>query len=580
MNEENKNNLEEVQQEVPQTVEPVQQEVPQTAEPVQQEVPQTVEPVQQEVSQTEKKGNKALIGLLCLVVIGVIAIISVLLLQPKKKNNDAEKEEKNVVVNQPKNDYRMLGNSLEKFDLYFLKLENNGKNKVYSPLSIKYALEMLAEGASGESKAQLDAVIGDYKAKKYDNNDNMSFGNAMFIRDTFKDAVKEEYQNMLKDKYSAEVITDSFESPDVINNWISNKTFKLIDKLVDRVSDKDFVLVNALAIDMKWVNQIHCASGSVNNVPCFNNGIYDVKYAHEKIQGEDYEYSRLSYPYSFEDEFTSLNFNGKENIKAAKILASFNKYDIVKTLGEDKIKEEVKNAYNEWLKTEEAKYYSKEDPEQVANRFVEDLKENYGKAANSTDFMLYDDDNVKAFAKDLQTYNGTTLQYVGIMPKNDSLNNYIDNVSVEDINNVINNLKDMKIENFEEGYVTLIEGDIPMFKFEYELSLMDDLKKLGITDIFDKEKADLGAMLKESKGVSITEAKHKANIEFSNEGIKAAAASNEGGAGNTGGGFNYLFEVPVKRIDLTFDNPYLYLIRDKDSGEVWFIGTVYEPITK
>ena len=30
---------------------------------------------------------------------------------------------------------------------------------------------------------------------------------------------------------------------------------------------------------------------------------------------------------------------------------------------------------------------------------------------------MYNDDNIKVFAKDLKTYNQTTLQYVGIMPK-------------------------------------------------------------------------------------------------------------------------------------------------------------------
>ena len=44
-----------------------------------------------------------------------------------------------------------------------------------------------------------------------------------------------------------------------------------------------------------------------------------------------------------------------------------------------------------------------------------------------------------------------------------------------------------------------------------------------------------------------------------------------------GGGFEYLYEVPVEHIDLTFDSPYLFLIRDVDTGEVWFTGTVYEP---
>lgn len=530
-----------------------------------------VEPVLDNNPKKRKTG--LLIALLC----AVLAIIVILLLfvLPGKK------EEKDTITSksETKSEYKMTGNSIEKFDLFFLKLENKEENKIYSPLSIKYALEMLSEGAQGETKAQLDAVIGDYKAKKYDNNNNMSFANAMFIRDTFADNVKDEFKNLLSEKYGAEIITDSFESTNTINNWISSKTFNLINDLVKDVNNKDFFIVNALGIDMKWNNLIHCATQQDQNVPCLVQ-TYEVLYSHEKLQGEENEFYRIEYPYAGEESFPSLKFNGKDNIKSARVLASFNRYDLVKTVGEEKVKEEVKKAYEAWLKTDEAKYFDVEDANKVAERFVKEINENYGKALSSTDFLIYVDDNVKAFAKDLQTSNGTTLQYVGIMPTKVTLKEYVEKVSVDDLNNVINNLKDMKIENFKDGYVTIIEGQIPMFKYEYELSLMEDLKKLGIVDVFDNTKADLSSMLKESEGIAIVEAKHKATIEFSNEGIKAAAATEEGGLGNAWGGFNYLFEVPTVMIDITFDNPYLYLIRDKNSGEIWFIGTVYEPITK
>lgn len=72
-------------------------------------------------------------------------------------------------------------------------------------------------------------------------------------------------------------------------------------------------------------------------------------------------------------------------------------------------------------------------------------------------------------------------------------------------------------------------------------------------------------------------ATHKASIEFSNEGIKAAAVTEMGGEGDDGNYFEYLYDVPVEKIDLTFDKPYLFLIRDIDSNEVWFTGTVYKP---
>ena len=78
----------------------------------------------------------------------------------------------------------------------------------------------------------------------------------------------------------------------------------------------------------------------------------------------------------------------------------------------------------------------------------------------------------------------------------------------------------------------------------------------------------------------INPAIHKADIEFSNDGIKAAAATALGGMGSaTACSYDYEFEVPVEEIDVTFDKPYMYIIRDKATGEVWFTGTVYEPST-
>ena len=93
--------------------------------------------------------------------------------------------------------------------------------------------------------------------------------------------------------------------------------------------------------------------------------------------------------------------------------------------------------------------------------------------------------------------------------------------------------------------------------------------------VYDQAKANLTNIMDQNSHIKIS--KQKATIEFSNEGIKAAAATEVGGAGGLSGGYDYLFDVPIKFIDLTFDKPFMYIIRDKDSGEVWFTGTVYEP---
>ena len=477
--------------------------------------------------------------------------------------------------------YRIGGNALDKFDMAFLKLENNGKNKVYSPISIKYTLAMLSEGSSGNSKTQINGLIGDYKSNKYLNNNNMSFANAVFIRNTFKDQVKEEYKNSLKEKYTAEVLFDDFKDSTNMNKWVSDKTFGLINDLFgNEVKNENFELTNALAIDMNWNNQIQCASGS--DVPCSR---YSVLYMHEKIKGQDYQYTDGTNFIITEDGYPSLTFNGKENIKSVEVKAAFNKYDAVKEIGEAKIMEEVGKAYKEWLETEDGKNnlkygYAEEDVNKYLAKYIEELNGNYGKEASSTDFSLYVDENIKAFSKDLKESDGITLQYIGIMPKNEDLKDYINKLEVTDINNIISGLKPMNKESFKDGVVTLVKGNIPLFDYEYSLDLVEDLKSMGITDVFDKDKADLSGMLKKAKGQYISSAKHKAKIEFSNDGIKAAAATKGGGAGSTGAGFNYLYEVPVENIDITFDKPFIYLIRDKNTGEVWFMGSVYEPKTK
>lgn len=212
----------------------------------------------------EKKNNISLftfllsliiLALLCALLISIIAISE---RENKKELNEPIAEEK-VEVQKPeviqqseeeiKN--KIDGNELCDFDLSFLKEKNNNKNKVYSPLSIKIALKMLEEGAEGESKEQISKYIKDYNPTKYIANSNMAFANAIFVRDTYK--IKDKYITKLEDEYNAEAISDSFSNADNINKWVSKNTLKLINNLLDDIdADTNFILINALGIDMEW----------------------------------------------------------------------------------------------------------------------------------------------------------------------------------------------------------------------------------------------------------------------------------------------------------------------------------------
>ena len=519
-----------------------------------------------ENKKTKKNNKKTKIivaSLIILIICLVVAILFVLF-----NNNDKNKTTKTEVTTEVKESaYRISGNSLGDFDLHFLQLENEKVNKIYSPLSIKYALKMLGEGSKGNSKAQIDSVIGDYKAKKYTNSQNMSFANAMFIKNSYKDAVKLSYTDKLLNKYNAEIVYDSFENANNLNSWVSNKTFNLINNLFDdeSVKSQDFALVNALAIDMEWNKKIQATWANYKDM-------YSVSYEHEN-------FSSFVPIIEGDDSYSSVKFdNNTQNVQAVEIGAAINNYDIVKELGEENIRKTVGDAYKKWLNEPDTCNNDALDVNAYLDTYIKEINSNYKRVDTSTDFSLYVDENVKVFAKDLKEYDGTTLQYIGIMPKNVSLDSYIKELDSKKVNTIISSLKEIKAENFKSGVVTKITGYIPLFKFDYELKLIEDLKQLGIKDVFDSKKADLSGMIS-GKG-SIDSASHKANIEFSNEGIKAAAATQMGGLGAASCGFEYNYDVPVETIDLTFNNPYLFLIRDKNSGEVWFTGTVYNPVSK
>ena len=508
------------------------------------------------------------------------------------EENQSEKKDFSAV-----NEYALTDNDFSKFDFSFLKFENEKKNKIYSPLSIKYTFKMLEEAATGDSKMQIASIINTYKLTEYKSNSNMAFANAFFIKDIYKDNIKQDYIDTLKTKYNAEIQFDSFTDAKNINRWVKNNTLDLIPDLLDDsdVGQLNLALVNALGIDMEWNHKfLKYYYEDDENITS------NVEYYHAKLPDKEWVFN-----WTADEILFDKKFDENQHVSSMKVYASLNNYDAVKDLGEENIRNTVykdfrdwalgignyteyngkndeifnndfsdsniKKVFDDWFDTGTTSYWDGN-----GKSYIDELNENYGRVDYSTDFSIYVDDNVKVFAKDLDEYDGTTLQYIGIMPKKDNLNDYIKNTEYDDIKNLISNLKELKRENFKDGYLTYIHGYIPKFNFEYELNLKEDLKKMGIIDVFEEGKSNLSNMT-DDNSLYIDSAKHKANIEFTQDGIKAAAATMVGGAG-AGDWYDYFFEMPTEDIDITFDKPYMFLIRDKKTGETWFVGTVYEPL--
>ncbi len=549
---------------------------------------------------SEKKGFKFKGLIIFLIIVCIIAGVIVaayttgmlddLFNKEKEKISKKEtKEQGQEVELDSENEYALSDNNLSKFDLSFLKFENEGENIIYSPLSIKYAFKMLEEATSGKSKKQIESIVGGYDLTEYSSNQNMALANAFFVNNLFKDSVNERYINLINNKYNASVVFDNFNSAQNVNAWVKDNTLGLIDGLFQDsdVEGLDFILLNSLGIDMDWNHKF-------------------LKYHYDDDENiTDYvDYSHESIYWSTEEQLFKLKFNEDKDVSSMYVVATLNNYDIVNELGEDQIKETVKEEFIKWAKGPEAEYnveffendfsdegiekafekywaegnekYSREYQGKTDFGYIAEIDENYGKVNYSTDFSLYVDDDVKVFSKDLKEYDGTTLEYIGIMPITQDLDEFIEEKSEEDIKDLIGNLKELKLENFKDGVLTKITGYIPKFKFDYELNLQNDLEQLGVTDVFTQGKANL-TELTDDKNVFIGKVEHKSNIEFTQDGIKAAAATGAGGLG-AGGFFDYLFDIPTEEIDITFDKPYMFLIRDKATGETWFVGSVYEPL--
>ena len=174
--------------------------------------------------------------------------------------NVVENATNNTVINEVEELPSQTSEETEELPLKFLQLENNEQNMIYSPLSIKYGLSMLKEGAEGNTYNQINNVLGNTNLPTYRNiEEELSIANSVFIRNTYSQYVKQDFINTLTNKYNAEVKYDDFANATNVNNWIDNKTFGIIKNMVsdDLVQNPDtkMLLINALAIDMEWEEQ-------------------------------------------------------------------------------------------------------------------------------------------------------------------------------------------------------------------------------------------------------------------------------------------------------------------------------------
>ena len=170
---------------------------------------------------------------------------------------------------------------------------------------------------------------------------------------------------------------------------------------------------------------------------------------------------------------------------------------------------------------------------------------------NSNEKYL-ESDYYTGFIKDYEKLSDNSqYEFIGLLPK-------------KDIQDIINNISNDVIKNSITESEAHIQ--IPRFKYEYNVNNVKCvLESLGIKDMFNKEKANFGGIAEDIYVSSIVQ---KTYIDFMESGTKAAASS--------GGAFDIKSAAEEKEV--IFNKPFVYLIRKKESNNIYFIGTVNSPI--
>ena len=148
------------------------------------------------------------------------------------------------------------------FALSFFQKTNStvshNENLVVSPYSAGVALSMLAEGAEGQTRAELDDALNGciFKAEDLGSNDSIvvKSANSLWVGDNF--SIKNKYVSLLQKDYDAFVTTQNFldlATVKAINNWCSENTEGKITEIIDRLTSNDvMVLINALYFNAPW----------------------------------------------------------------------------------------------------------------------------------------------------------------------------------------------------------------------------------------------------------------------------------------------------------------------------------------
>lgn len=356
-------------------------------------------------------------------------------------------------------------------------------NVVISPYSISSVLAMLTDGAEGNTKSEIEKVlgIGNYDAwqkefcefyKKNSNTDVEEFkfhaDNSYWINDTkfsFDSEKQKNYMEKVKNGYNAETISMDFANTnpqDQINSWVDQKTDGVIKQIIPEKVDKEriaAILLNTIYFDAQWDREF-CEGWKMN----FHGTNGDTQVQNMDKKEEYYRY---------------INENGLEMLELP-----FRDTNIIMD------------------------FVISEDLKKPATEIFSQLSEKEKEA-------LF-----------------------------------------------------QKLSKQEEVLTNVI---LPKFKLEYGIKdVAKQLQNIGIQDAFDMSRADFPAIRGNNAApFYVSSVFHKAVVDVKENGVTAAAAT----AGTMAAGCAPGGETK-KVINFRVDRPFVFVLRDSESGMIYFIGQI------
>jgi len=153
-------------------------------------------------------------------------------------------------------------------------------------------------------------------------------------------------------------------------------------------------------------------------------------------------------------------------------------------------------------------------------------------------------------------YNGAKLAMTVLLPDDGTFEAFEASLTADFFDEIVSSLLTQRISL-----------GLPRFEFDFATSLVPALQALGMTDAFDRARADFSGITGE-RDLAISDVLHKAFVSVDEEGTEAAAAT------------AVVFRAtaaPTQPMAITVDRPFLFVIRDRPTGSVLFLGRVLEP---